>query len=401
MTVGFGVVPTARLSQAEAVSEIKPFRIAIPQADLDDLAYRLTHTRYVAELPAREIAGRVYPGVPVRPGWEYGVPLSYVRPLHEYWRDRFDWRAQERRLNAFPQYTTEIDGQTIHFVHVTSPEPDAMPLLLAHGWPSSFTEFLGLVGELTDPRAHGGDPSDAFHVVIPSYPGFAFSGPTHTAGWRPTRMAAAFDELMNRLGYDRYGVHGNDCGAIVAPELGRFAPDRVVGVHVTQLYSFPRREPGELDGLSEYELILLYFGQKFRAHAIHNATQQAQPQTLGHALSDSPVGQLAWSGQALVNAMSTDELLTNVAIYWFTNTSAPAARFYFEHHRSTEATKPTSVPIGLASFGFDFKPPRKFAERDHRNLVQWHEYDRGGHWAAHETPDLLLADLRGFFKKVI
>jgi pimeloyl-ACP methyl ester carboxylesterase len=383
------------------VPEIKPFRIDVPQADLDDLNYRLAHTRFVSELPAEEVAGKVPVGIPVRPGWEYGVPLSYVRPLLDHWRDRFDWREQEQKLNSFAQFTTEIDGQNIHFVHVKSPEPDATPLMLTHGWPSSFTEYLGLVGELTDPRSHGGDPADAFHVVIPSYPGFAFSGPTHTAGWNPMRMAAAFNELMSRLGYDRFGVHGNDGGAIVSPEMGRLAPDKVLGVHVNQIFSFPKGEPGELEGLSEQELMLVQFGQKFLDHAIHDSSQRAQPNTLGHALSDSPYGQLAWSGQLIVDSMTPDELLTNVSIYWFTNTSASAARFYFENHHGTTPSEPTTVPIGLASFGYDFKPPRKFAERDHANIVQWNEYDRGGHWAAHEAPDLLLADIRGFFAKVV
>ncbi|MEU0505845.1 epoxide hydrolase family protein [Nocardia sp. NPDC005998] len=379
------------------MSEIKPFRIDIPQADLDDLALRLLRTRLVSELPAMAMAGRGDDGIPVRPDSEYGVPLSYVGPLLEYWRDVFDWRAQERRLNSFAQFTTEIDRQKVHFVHVRSPEPDAMPLLLAHGWPSTFTEFLGLVGELTDPRAHGGDPADAFHVVIPSYPGFAFSGPTRIAGWHPVRMAAIFNELMIQLGYDRYGVHGNDSGATVAPEMGRLAPENVVGVHVDQIFSFPKGEPGELDGLTDQELMLIQFGRKFREYSGTDFTRQARPQSPGHAHSDSPIDQLAWSAQLLTDSMTRDEILTNVSIYWFTNTSAPTCRFYFENEYST----PTTVPIGLASFGHDFKPPRKFAERDHSNIVQWHEYTRGGHWAAHEAPDLLLADIRDFFRKVI
>ncbi|MFX0580440.1 epoxide hydrolase family protein [Nocardia nepalensis] len=376
------------------MSEIEPFRIDIPQADLDDLAFRLTHTRLVSELPAMAIAGRVDVGPSVRPDLEYGVPLSYVGPLLEYWRDTFDWRAQERRLNSFAQFTTEIDGQKIHFVHVRSPEPDAMPLLLAHGWPSSFTEFLGLVGELTDPRAHGGDPADAFHVVIPSYPGVAFSGPTRAASWHPVRIAATFNELMIRLGYDRYGVHGNDSGATIAPEMGRLAPEKVVGVHVDQIFSFPKGEPGELDGLSDQELMLIQFGRKFLEHSSH---ERALPQPLGHARFDSPIGQLARSGQLLTDSMTREEILTNVSIYWFTNTCAPVGRCYVHNDHPT----PTTVPIGLASFGHDFKPPRKFAERDHSNIVQWHEYTRGGHWAAHEAPDLLLADMRDFFRKVI
>ncbi|NGN62299.1 epoxide hydrolase [Streptomyces sp. A7024] len=380
------------------MSEIHSFRIEIPQADLDDLQSRLDRTRLADELPADQVAGKVQLGIPVPPGWEYGVPLSYVRPLLDHWRDGFDWRAQEARLNAFPQFTTEIDGQNIHFVHVRSPEPDATPLLLGHGWPSSFVEYLGLVGELTDPRAHGGDPADAHHVVIPSYPGYAFSGPTHDIGWTPTRMAAAFNELMIRLGYDRFGVHGNDGGAIVGPEMARLAPDRVRGLHLNQIFAFPRGEPGEMDGLSEQDVQFIQFGQKFLEHAIHDHSQRAQPQTLAHALADSPYGQLAWSGQLLGDALTPDELLTNVSIYWFTNTAASSARFYFENHHGEQPTGQITVPTGLASFGYDFKPPRKFAERDHADIVQWNEYDRGGHWAAYQVPELLLADIRGFFR---
>jgi pimeloyl-ACP methyl ester carboxylesterase len=379
--------------------EIKPFTIQVPQADLDDLMSRLANTRLVNELPADQTA-TVDVGIPVQPGWQYGVPLAYVRPLLEYWRNGYDWREHEAEINANPQFTTEIDGQSIHFVHARSPEPDATPLLLSHGWPSSFTEYIGLVDALTDPRAHGGDPADAFHVVIPSYPGFAFSGPTSEAGWSPARMARAYAALMERLGYSRYGIHGNDAGAIVSPEIGRLAPEKVVGVHVNQIFSFPRGEPGEMDGLSEQDLMSLQFGQKFLAHAIHDSSQRAQPQTLAHALSDSPAGQLAWSGQLFADSLSPDEILTNVSIYWFTNTSASAARFYFENDKSKPPVEPTTVPTGLAAFAYDFKPPRKFADRDHTNIVHWNEYDRGGHWAAYEVPELLLGDIRQFFRSL-
>ncbi|WP_406236559.1 epoxide hydrolase family protein [Nocardia sp. NBC_01009] len=381
--------------------EIRPFRIEIPQADLDDLAQHLANTR--SEAPFDELVGNADFELPVQLSWDYRGPRSYVQPLLEYWRDRFDWRAQEQRLNSFPQFTTEIDGQNIHFVHVRSPEPDATPLLLVHGWPSSFTEFLGLIDELTDPRTHGGDPAHAFHVVIPSYPGFAFSKPADRAGWHPVRVAAVFNGLMARLGYDRFGVHGNDGGAIVAPEMGRLAPDKVIGVHVDQIFSFAKGEPDELNGLSDFELKLMGFGQQFLKNAIHDSAWRAQRQAIGRARTDSPAaliawsGQPTWSGQVLTDSMTPDELLTNISIYWFTSTAAPSARFSFE---TSDADAPTTVPIGLASFGYDFTPPRKFAERDHANIVQWNKYEIGGHWAAHEVPDLLLDDIRGFFAKV-
>ncbi|RDI65900.1 epoxide hydrolase family protein [Nocardia pseudobrasiliensis] len=372
------------------MSDIRPFRIEVSQADLDDLNYRLAHTRFAAELPAECVAGKVDLGIPVPAGWEYGVPQSFVRPMLERWRDEFDWRAVEEKLNAYPHFVTEIDGQTIHFVHVRSANPEATPLMLTHGWPSSFVEGLKLVDRLTD----------QFHLVIPSYPGFAFSGPTQDIGWTPERMAAALVELMRRLGYERYGVHGNDGGAIISPEMGRLAPENVIGVHVTQIFSFPKGEPGEFDGLSEQDLAFIQFGQKFLEHSIHDFSQRAQPQTIAQGLSDSPSGQLTWNAQ-LMGTLDPDDFLTNVAIYWFTNTSASSARFYYENAHGTHASTPTTVPIGLASFGYDYKPPRKFADRDHANIIQWNEYPEGGHWSAYEVPDLLATDIREFFAKLV
>jgi pimeloyl-ACP methyl ester carboxylesterase len=378
--------------------EIRPFRIDIPQADLDDLQDRLGRTRWAQELPADTFAAATQTG-PVAPGWEYGVPLEYVKDRVDYWRDGYDWRAWEQKLNGYPQYATTIDGQDIHFVHVPSPEPDALPIVLTHGWPNSFVEYLELVDPLTDPRSHGGDPADAFHVVIPSIPGFAFSGPTREPGWNRYRTARAWAELMRRLGYDRYGTHGNDAGAYVAPEVARIAPDRVVGVHVNQIFSFPSGDPAEFEGMSEEELQHLGFLQKFDEEMSAFAKLQAsKPQNLAHALADSPAGQLAWIGQLLGTAVSRDVLVTNAAIYWFTNTGASSGRFYYEDAHAEHPAEPTTAPTGLASFAFDFKPVRRFAERDHANIVSWNEYDRGSHWAAHDAPDLLLGDLRQFFR---
>src|ERR671910_1325338 len=230
-------------------AEIRSFRIDIPQADLDDLADRLARTRWPDELP----------GV----GWSRGVPLDYIKELAEYWREGYDWREWEAKLTSSPQFTTTIDGQNIHFLHVRSSEPDALPLILTHGWPNTVVEYLALIGPLTDPRAHGGDPADAFHVVIPSLPGFAFSGPTHEKGWNAHRTARAWAALMRRLGYKSYGAHGNDAGAIVAPEQGRLDPEHVISVHVTQLFSFPSGDPAEFEGLSQEDLEKLRFLQSF------------------------------------------------------------------------------------------------------------------------------------------
>ena len=379
-------------------AEIRPFRIDVPQADLDDLAERLAHTRWANELPPEPREGGGQRSL-VPPGWEYGVPLDYVKNLVKHWRTGYDWRTWEAKLNSYPQFTTTIDAQNVHFLHVRSAEPDAMPLILTHGWPNTVVEYLGLISPLTDPYAHGGDPADAFDVVVPSLPGFAFSGPTTEAGWDAQRTAKAWAELMRRLGYYRYGAHGNDAGAIVAPLQGRLDPDHVIGVHVNQIFSFPSGDPVEFEGMTQEELQYLEFLQSFVERAVHDKVQEAQPQTIAHALADSPTGQLAWSGQLFGNALSPDEILTNVSIYWQTNTAASAARFYYENKHTEQPSGPTTVPIGLASFAFDFRPIRRFAERDHANIVHWSEFDRGGHWAAHDAPDLLLDDIRRFFRR--
>jgi pimeloyl-ACP methyl ester carboxylesterase len=379
-------------------TEIRPFRIEVPQADLDDLGDRLAHTRWANELPPESRTSGDQRNL-VPPGWEYGVPLDYVKQLVEYWRTGYDWRAWEAKLNSYPQFTTTIDGQNIHFLHVRSPERDATPLILTHGWPNTVVEYLEIIGPLSDPRGHGGDPADAFDLVIPHLPGFGFSGPTAETGWDAQRTAEAWAELMKRLGYERYGAHGNDAGAIVAPMQGRLDADHVIGVHVTQIFSFPSGDPAEFEGMTQEEMEYLQFLQSFVERAIHDKVQEAQPQTIAHALADSPAGQLAWSGQLFGEALSPDEILTNVSIYWLTNTAASAARFYYENKHAEQATEPTTVPIGLASFAFDFRPIRRFAERDHANIVHWSEFDRGSHWAAHDARDLLIDDIRAFFRR--
>lgn len=366
------------------MSLINPFKINVPQPDLDDLQERLKRTRWPDELP----------GV----GWNYGVPLDYVKDLAGQWQAEYDWRKVEARLNEYPQFTTEIDGQNIHFLHVRSPEPDALPLILSHGWPGSFVEYLDVIGPLADPRSYGGNPADAFHLVIPSIPGFAFSWPTRETGWNRYRVARAWAELMNRLGYNRYGAVGNDGGSFISPELGRFAPEHVVGVHVTQIFSFPSGDPAEMEDLSEKEMAALQHLQWFWENmSAFNQLQSTQPQTLAYALLDSPTGQLAWSAQ-LFRDLDADFILTNVMLYWLTGTAASAARFYYEDAHAEHPTGPTTTPIGVAVCAGDFQTIRRFAERDHQNLIHWSEFDRGGHYAAHQIPDLLTNDIRAFFR---
>jgi pimeloyl-ACP methyl ester carboxylesterase len=313
---------------------IHPFRIDIPQADLDDLSDRLDRTRWPDELP----------GV----GWAYGVPRDYLKELAHYWRHEYDWRGAEARLNQWPQFTTTIDRANIHFAHIRSPAPDASPLILIHGWPGSIVEFASIVGPLSNPQAYGGDPSDAFDLVIPSIPGFGFSGPTREPGWEFRRVAEAFAELMQRLSYQRYGAQGGDWGAAIARELGRAHPDRLIGVHLNLIPgSAMPAEPGadELATLSSSErertLVSWERSQHWRREREGYASiQSTRPQTLAYGLTDSPVGQLAWivekfkewtdSQDRPEDAVDRDQLLTNVMLYWLTGTAGSSARLYYE-----------------------------------------------------------------------
>ena len=372
--------------------EVCPFRIEVPEADLDDLRDRLARTRWPDELPDV--------------GWSYGVPLGYMREMAEYWRTGYDWRAHEARLNALPQFTTTIDGANVHFIHVRSPEPDALPLVLTHGWPGSVAEFLDVIGALTDPRAHGGDPSDAFDVVVPSLPGYGFSGPTNQTGWDAARTAKAWDVLMKRLGYRRYGAHGGDVGALVCRELGILKPSGLLGVHVLQIFAFPSGDPAEMENLSEYDREALGILSGFEDRAGYLKIQQTRPQTLAYGLTDSPVGQLAWNSELFmgfggesVGSVDRDRFLTHVTMYWLTATAGSSAREYYEDARTGAGYRelPNTVPTGVAVFKNDFHTIRRFAERGN-NVVHWSVFDRGGHFAAMDAPDLLVGDLREFLR---
>jgi pimeloyl-ACP methyl ester carboxylesterase len=329
-----------------------------------------------------------------------------VQALVEHWRDGYDWRAWEARLNEHPHYMTTIDGTGVHFLHVRSPEPDALPLLLTHGWPGTVAEFLDVIGPLSDPRRHGLDPAIAFHLVIPSLPGFAWSGPTPDVGWGPRRIARAWAELMRRLGYRRYGAAGNDWGSKISPEVGRVAPDAVVGVHVTQLYSLPDGEsmsypptvePPDLAELSPSDREALAALRAIqREISAYSHLHEQQPDRLALALADSPIGLLAWNSQSMTG-LHPDIVLTHVSIHWHTGTAGSALRLYAEEAREVPPDSPTTIPLGLAQFPNDIQAFRRYAERDHANIVSWNVYARGSHYAAHQAPDLLVADLRTFF----
>jgi epoxide hydrolase len=374
------------MTAVATASDVHPHRVEIPQSKLDDLRARLDRVDWPDELPGAD--------------WDYGVPLGYLRELVAHWRTRFDWRVHEARLNSYPQFVTTIDGQLVHFLHVRSPEPDALALICTHGWPMSVFEYLDLVGPLTDPGAYGGDPADAFHVVIPSIPGVAFSGPTSEPGWDTRRVARAWVELMARLGYHHYGAHGNDGGSQISPEVGRHDHQRVVGVHVTQLFSFPSGDAAEFADMSDDDLAALQFLEQFTASGglAYNAYQSAQPQTLAYALQDSPAGWLAWITQLFRHWTDPDYILTNASAYWLTNTIGSSMRRYYAEAHAEQPTEPTSVPTGVAIFADDFQSVRRFADRDHANIVSWNRYDRGSHFAPHDAPDLLLDDIRRFFR---
>jgi pimeloyl-ACP methyl ester carboxylesterase len=365
------------------MSAITPFRVEIPQADLDDLNDRLDRTRWPDELP----------GV----GWDLGIPLERVRELVTYWREKFDWRASEAALNSYPQHITEIDGQNVHFLHVKSANPDALPLILTHGWPGSVLEFLDVIEPL----------SADFHLVIPSIPGFGFSGPTRSKGWDLNRIARAWAVLMERLGYERYGAHGGDWGSGISRALGAVAPEKVVGAHLTYLVT-PAPSAGEpgadAPALSPGDQARLAKVKQLQARQpAYQALHATRPQTISYALTDSPAGLLAWMGEKFTewadprSAITLDQILADVSIYWFTATAGSSARLANESPRGKVACP---VPVGVAVLPYDIlQSVRPLAELDY-DIVHWTEFDRGGHFAGFEVPDLLAADIRDFFHQV-
>jgi epoxide hydrolase len=379
---------------------MQPFTINVPQPDVDDLRERLARTRWPDESPDD--------------GWSRGVPLGYLKTLTAYWRDEYDWRDQETELNQYPQFTTEMDGQTIHFLHVRSPERDALPLLLIHSWPGSFVEFARMLGPLSDPRAHGTDPADAFHVVVPSIPGFGFSTPVREPGWAAARTARAFAALMRELGYERYGVHGGDIGAGIAGSLGPVEPPQVIGVHVSSdpgaavSFAMFAGDPAAAPGLSAADRERVeQMKQTASDGEGYLKLQSTRPQTLAYALTDSPVGQLAWivekfkewtdaAAELPEDAVDRDQLLSNVSLYWFTRSGASAAHILYDNMHAQDWGEPGKAPTGFAVFAAE-PIARKLMDPEH-NIAHWSEYERGGHFPAMEVPALLTHDIRTFFR---
>ncbi len=375
----------------------RPFRIDVPDSVLDDLRERLARTRWPDAIPGT--------------GWDYGADVAYVRELCDYWRDRYDWRHHEAALNAWPQFLCEVDGVDIHFWHVRGDGPDPHPLLLTHGWPGSMFEFLELIGPLTDPAAHGGDPVDAFDVVVPSIPGFGWSGKPRDRGWGPTRIAAAFDRLMTaELGYERYGVQGGDWGAIIGSRMGVTHADSLSGLHINLAVAGPPASPTDEDepGIASRR------AWQARETGYSNV-QGTKPQSLGIAQADSPAGIAAWIAEKfrtwsdcdgdLESRFQKDTLLTNTMFYWAPNSIASAARIYYEARaegvggRAPSAER-VAAPTGVAVFPKEvWITPRSWVERAY-NLIHWTEMASGGHFAALEEPAALLADIRTFFRLV-
>ncbi|WP_377270015.1 epoxide hydrolase family protein [Peterkaempfera sp. SMS 1(5)a] len=366
---------------------LTPFRAEIPQEALDDLRQRLSRTRW----PEAETVD----------DWSQGVPLAYLRDLAGHWQDAYDWRATEARLNAVPQFRTDIDGLGIHFLHARSPHPEAMPLLISHGWPGSVVEFLDLVGPLTDPE----DPADAFHVVAPSLPGYAFSDKPAATGWTVERTAAAWAELMARLGYDRYAAHGVDWGSFLTGVLGETDGPHLAGIHLAMPFAGPPQEQVALD---ERDLAGLAALKRFQAEeGGYSVIQATRPQTLGYALTDSPVGQLAWMVEKywawsdhdgdLEKVVPRDRLLDAVTLSWLAATGASSARIYWESHNRMALGR-VDVPTACSVFPKDARMPRAWIERRFTDLRRFTDHERGGHFPALEQPELLVAELRSFFR---
>jgi pimeloyl-ACP methyl ester carboxylesterase len=378
--------------------EIVPFTIAVPQADLEDLAARLGRTRW----PDRETtAGTDTP-------WQQGMPLEVAQRIAAHWADAYDWRAAEARLNAFPQFRTEIDGLGIHFLHVRSPQADALPVVMTHGWPGSVVEFLKVIGPLTDPVAHGGDAADAFHLVVPSLPGYGWSDRPTTTGWGVRKIAAAWEQLMLRLGYDRFGAQGGDWGSMVTSAIGAHHTDHVAGIHVNMPLVIPTTPPDEMTPAEQSAVAGL---EHYMSWDHGYSTQQStRPQTVGYGLADSPVGQMAWIVEKFwswtdcdgdpLNALSVDELLDNVMVYWLTDTAASSARLYWESFKDVDFS-PIAVPSGISIFPHEiFRCSRRWAESRFTSLCHFNELDRGGHFAAFEQPELFVTEVRDAFRSM-
>lgn len=376
------------------MTSIDRFDIAVTDAQIEDLHRRLDFTRW----PERETVN----------DWSQGAPLGKVRQLCDYWRNSYDWRRLEAKLNALGNFRTIIDGLPIHFLHVRSSNPNALPLLMTHGWPGSVVEFLKVVAPLTEPLGHGGKLTDAFHLIIPSLPGYGFSGRPSSTGWNIRRTALAWIELVNRLGYDRYVAQGGDWGAVITTELGAIAPAGLLAIHLNMPLGFPSQD--DLGRLTADEHAKMAERERHqREESGYQIQQMSRPQTLGYGLADSPAGQAAWiyekfyawtdCGAEPETALSLDEMLDNISIYWFNNIGASSARFYWESVASALTPSTVVLPTGISIFPKEIFPPsRRWVEKVYSDIAYWNELDVGGHFAAFEQPGIFVEELRRCFR---
>jgi pimeloyl-ACP methyl ester carboxylesterase len=374
---------------------VTPFTLDISQSELDDLNRRLDQTRW----PERETVG----------DWTQGAPLAKVRALCDHWRHRYDWRRAEARLNALGQYKTRIDGLDIHFLHLRSPHPDAMPLIVTHGWPGSVMEFMKVIGPLTDPVAHGGSAKDAFHVIAPSLPGYGFSQKPSETGWGVPRIAMAWIALMERLGYGRWVAQGGDWGAGVTTAIGVIRPPGCAAIHVNMPLVFPGAD--DMAHLTEFEKASVASMEYYQAKDSGYSKQQAtRPQSVGYGLVDSPAGQAAWIYEKMwawtdnkgepEDVLTLDEMLDNIMLYWLPATGASSARLYWESFGSFASTR-LDLPVGVSIYPREiFRASRRWADKVMSNIIHWNELDRGGHFAAWEQPELYVREIRDCFRKV-
>lgn len=378
------------------MSDVRPFSIDIPEDVLADLGERLQRTRW----PERETVD----------DWSQGIPLEYVQTVCAYWADEYDWRAREARLNAFPQFKTELDELDIHFIHVQSPDPGALPLLMTHGWPGSVVEFLDVIGPLTDPVAHGGEARDAFHVICPSLPGYGFSDKPRATGWGVEKVAAEWDTLMTRLGYDSYVAQGGDWGAAVTTAIGAQNRGHCRGIHVN-MPSARATDEARANPTPRDQLALDRAKHYQDWNSGYSKQQSTRPQTLGYGLVDSPAGQAAWILEKFwawtdcdghpEKAIARDALLDNVMLYWLNGTGASSARLYWESfgRAGVGGARAVELPTGCSIFPKEIVPtPRSWAEQRYTNIVHWNELDKGGHFAAFEQPELFVNELRNCFR---
>jgi pimeloyl-ACP methyl ester carboxylesterase len=393
-TVRASTDKVAELVLPPATTAVMPFEVHVPEAALVDLKRRLALTRWPNKEPVTD--------------WSQGVPLAKAQGLVEYWRTRYDWRRVERSLNALPQFRTQLDGLGVHFIHVRSKHADALPIVITHGWPGSVVEFLQVISPLVDPTAHGGKSNEAFHVVIPSLPGFGFSDKPTEPGWRLPRIAEAWGVLMQRLGYTRYVAQGGDWGAGVTSWMAKQQLQGLAAIHLNLPILFPP-PPAPPGGYTAAELAALAQLGKFASDRFgYAAIQGTRPQTLGYGLSDSLAGQAIWIYEKFKewtdndgnpeDALKLDAMLDDISLYWFTGTAASSARLYFESYQKDFGRMPLEIPVGVSLFKGDmFIPPKIWGERTYSKLFYWNEVPKGGHFAAFEQPELFVAELRKCF----